>query len=562
MRCTLCHFTVLALSVGIVGCGVESDSPGRVEYDSLSSESYSEATNVERSMSRPADGAVQINVSHDESDAESVPTAIRSDHRETSADALVSRNGDDPVMPKQASTWRPATQFQPGTLTAGSIDDNAKFDEFRSYLSDTLQQNPGRQFPTLAIGRRIIIKVENEQGEGIGDARVTVRPVPTDNDTQAAGANARPAMFEITTGSDGRALFFSGRDASSFGPEFLLTVQQPGDSKPVTQRVSLEQAEWTVTLADAQRRLPVGLDLALVIDTTGSMSDELEYLKVEIDDIAAAVHKRFPNVDQRFALVLYRDEDDQYVTRTFDFTGSLADFRQKLSAQSAAGGGDYPEAMHLALEQASQLSWRPKNTARVLFLVGDAPPHSRFADRTIAAVDGLRRAGVTLFPVAASGTRDEAEWIMRSAAFLTLGRYLFLTDHSGVGNAHAKPHTPRFAVERLNALMIRMISSELAGRELLPHEIIGTEANVSSTVSPQKQTVVPTLRPYQSAITVTNNPPAADALFVAGQWFDACITSTPFRFCAAAIAIALILLLDTRWRRIDTSTVQRSARDY
>ena len=555
MRCTLCHFTVWALFVGFVGCSQHHDYGGS---DSSSTGSVRETKSVDREMLRPADGAARFTVSDDKSDADSVTIAERSFHRGKPAAEPAAGDGREAVMPKQALTWKPATQFRPGTLTAGSIDDNADFDDFRSYLSSKLGQNPGRQFPTLSIGRRVIIKVVNEQGEGIGDARVTVRPVPVDNDTQVADANTRPAMFEITTGSDGRALFFSGRDASGFGPEFLLTVQQSGDAKPVTQRVSLEQAEWTVTLADAQRRLPVGLDLALVIDTTGSMSDELEYLKVEIDDIAAAIHKQFPNVDQRFSLVLYRDEDDQYVTRTFDFTSSLVDFRQKLSAQSAAGGGDYPEAMHLALEQAGQLSWRPKNTARVMFLVGDAPPHSRFADRTIAAVDDLRRSGVTLFPIAASGVRDEAEWIMRSAAFLTLGRYLFLTDHSGVGNPHAKPHKPQFSVERLNALMIRMISSELAGRELLPHEIIATEDNVSSAVVPQKQTVIPAQRPYNSATAVTNSTPMVNIWNVAGRWFFAGITSTTFRFCAAAIAIALILALDSRRRRIETSAVPRN----
>ena len=46
---------------------------------------------------------------------------------------------------------------------------------------------------------------------------------------------------------------------------------------------------------------------------------------------------------------------------------------------------------------------------------------------------------------------------------MTMGRYLFLTDHSGVGNPHAKPHAPEYAVEHLNRLMVRMIAQQLAG---------------------------------------------------------------------------------------------------
>jgi len=64
----------------------------------------------------------------------------------------------------------------------------------------------------------------------------------------------------------------------------------------------VDEETWTVTLPQAQSALPRQLDLALVIDTTGSMSDELEYLKVEIDSIARWVYTAFPNVDQRFAL--------------------------------------------------------------------------------------------------------------------------------------------------------------------------------------------------------------------------------------------------------------------
>ena len=119
---------------------------------------------------------------------------------------------------------------------------------------------------------------------------------------------------------------------------------------------------------DCRAELPA---MPLVIDATGSMSGELEYLKVEIDSIAAAVKQRFPNVDQRFSLIVYRDKGDEYVVRKFDFTGSLAEFRRTLSGQRAAGGGDYPEAMHKALEDAGDLDWRE----RAVMLALLAPIH-------------------------------------------------------------------------------------------------------------------------------------------------------------------------------------------
>ncbi len=284
------------------------------------------------------------------------------------------------------------------------------------------------------------------------------------------------------TGSDGRALFLPAMDVAEGATEYLIVAELDG----VTQErfVRRDQEPWCVELPDAQAELPRRLDLALVVDTTGSMSDELEYLKVEIDSIAQTIYRIFPQVDQRYGLVVYRDAGDEYVARSFDFTASLAEFRDRLAEQSARGGGDEPEAVHLAMEKAVGLDWREGNTARVLFHVADAPPHAADGARTLAAVNQLRARGVRIFPVASSGVGVHAEFTMRASAFLTLGQYLFLTDHSGVGNPHAAPHVPQYTVERLDRLMIRMIASELAGRRLAPNEFVAIESGRQSEPEP------------------------------------------------------------------------------
>jgi hypothetical protein len=399
-------------------------------------------------------------------------------------------------------------------LTAGSLDDHAQFAEYSAYLSHAMQLDRREELPRFAIGRRAVVRVVNEQGQPIGDARVAISQF---NESAVAQAGQQTAVgsphvpFEMTTGVDGQVVFLSGLDAQASESEFSLMVIPPGGGQPVTQRVSLEQTPWQVTLSQTRQTLPIQLDLALVIDTTGSMGDELNYLKVEIDHIAAEVHARFPNVDQHYGMILYRDQGDAYVTRSFDFTSSLADFRRTLAAQSAEGGGDYPEAMHLALENCTQLAWRGAGTARVAFLVADAPPHTQFAQRTLDAVQKLRRAGVTVFPVASSGVRDQAEFIMRAIGFLTQGRYLFLTDHSGVGDSHAKPHAPSYAVEKLDQLMIRMIAEKLSGRSGLPTDVIAVEesnpgAGPSPTVNaPNAPAANPIQQPDVSSSSPTLN---------------------------------------------------------
>ncbi len=204
------------------------------------------------------------------------------------------------------------------------------------------------------------------------------------------------------------------------------------------------------------------LDLAFVVDSTGSMSDEIEYLKKEINSISNQIFSAYPNVAVRYALIVYRDHGDEYVTRVFNFADDLQQFEQYLNQQSASGGGDYPEAMEIAMADAMQLSWRD-SARRMLFLVGDAPPHTENAPAFLDHVKSLKSKDTRIYPIAASGVADEAEYLMRIAAQVTKARYLFLTDDSGIGDTHAVPHIPCFRVQLLKDVMIQMISSEIEG---------------------------------------------------------------------------------------------------
>ena len=65
--------------------------------------------------------------------------------------------------------------------------------------------------------------------------------------------------------------------------------------------------------------------------------------------------------------------------------------------------------------------------------------------------------GVRIIPVAGSGIDKSTEYLMRSFALTTNGTYVFLTDHSGVGNAHIEPTTDEYEVEKFNDLLIRVI---------------------------------------------------------------------------------------------------------
>jgi hypothetical protein len=78
--------------------------------------------------------------------------------------------------------------------------------------------------------------------------------------------------------------------------------------------------------------------------------------------------------------------------------------------------------------------------------------------------------------VAASGVDQSAELTMRSTAQITGGRYLFLTNDSGIGNDHMKPHIPCYTVTRFDTAMVRMVASEMSGTHIEPtaEEVVRT----------------------------------------------------------------------------------------
>lgn len=336
----------------------------------------------------------------------------------------------------------------PGQLTAGDWDDNLNYPFFQKYLTQAPQG-----LPAHPSDDRVVITVRDAEGRPVPNARVTVG--------EAAGKR-----LEAPTASDGRLLFLPAHDGAQANAAFTVTVAPPPGQagEPFTTQVG--GTVWDVTVPGVQGVLPTELDVAFVVDATGSMGDEIGYLKAEIQSIVDSVRGSFPHVSARFALVMYRDDGDEYVVRSFGFTSDVGLFRQRLEAQSAEGGGDYPEAMERGLGAIHQLSWRTGNAARLTFLVADAPTHTQHYQAFLREANRARLSGIKVYPVAASGVADEAEYLMRLAAHLTLGRYIFLTDDSGIGGPHAEPHIPCYQVQLLKNLLIRAIGSELEGRRL------------------------------------------------------------------------------------------------
>jgi hypothetical protein len=265
----------------------------------------------------------------------------------------------------------------------------------------------------------------------------------------------RPQAGQLTAG-----VWDDNQNFAAFAP---YAERMRAANKDLAAFTAAEQEGARAQLANP--RAHQQLDIQLVIDTTGSMGDELAYLQSELDSIAKQVHDRYPDLQPRWSLVLYRDKGDDYVTRKTNFTTDLAKFRAELGKQSADGGGDFPEAVIAGLDAGLSQSWRDTaDVARLMFWVADAPPHPGEGDDLATLARRAARLGVHVYPIASSGIDDPTEYQMRATAQLTGGRYLFLTDDSGIGGSHDVPQIPCYSVTRLDRAVIRMIETELSGQ--------------------------------------------------------------------------------------------------
>ena len=119
------------------------------------------------------------------------------------------------------------------------------------------------------------------------------------------------------------------------------------------------------------------VEVVFVLDTTGSMSGLIQTAKDKIWSIASTMASAQPTPEIRVGLVAFRDRGDQYVTRVVDLSADLDSVYGTLMDFQADGGGDTPESVNRALHDAvHRMSWSNADQAyRVIFLVGDAPPH-------------------------------------------------------------------------------------------------------------------------------------------------------------------------------------------
>jgi uncharacterized protein YegL len=161
----------------------------------------------------------------------------------------------------------------------------------------------------------------------------------------------------------------------------LLWKSKAGASNPTSNETILTQINANTKPTPGPNGERPRVDIVFALDTTGSMGGLIEGAKTKIWEIARKAQEGQPAPEVRIGLVAYRDQGDDYVTQVTPLTSDLDSIYTKLTAFRAGGGGDGPEHVLKGLDEAVSSQWSTDPRAvRLVYLVGDAPPHFDYHD--------------------------------------------------------------------------------------------------------------------------------------------------------------------------------------
>jgi Mg-chelatase subunit ChlD len=176
------------------------------------------------------------------------------------------------------------------------------------------------------------------------------------------------------------------------------------------------------------------VEVVFVLDTTGSMGDLIDGAKRKIWSIANTIVEQNPDADVAMGLIGFRDRGDRYVVESHAMTEDLQSLYGRLTGFEADGGDDTPESVNAALDAAvNGLSWsKGDHIRRIVFLVGDAPPHMDYPDdrKYPDVLKDAKQRGIIVNTVQA-GDMLETEEVWKDIAQRGQGRYMSIPQDGG-----------------------------------------------------------------------------------------------------------------------------------
>ncbi len=177
------------------------------------------------------------------------------------------------------------------------------------------------------------------------------------------------------------------------------------------------------------------VEVVFCVDTTGSMGGLIDSAKQKIWSICNKIAGGQPTPDLKVGLVAFRDRGDDYITKTFDLSRDLDEIHDHLMSFQAAGGGDEPESVNEALHVAlHNVHWNTDpNVLRIIYLVGDAPPHMDYPNDITYEVTCKKAAqrGIIINTIQC-GTSQSTTTFWKDIARLALGKFVQIAQDGGV----------------------------------------------------------------------------------------------------------------------------------
>ncbi|MBE6943630.1 MAG: hypothetical protein E7453_05145 [Ruminococcaceae bacterium] len=365
---------------------------------------------------------------------------------------------EEDVAPDGNAPTKSAVTLPAGMITAGAWNDNDNYTMWQELFCQTPGETEPGKFHKytddsndwdLNSIKRVKVTVTNGE-QAVAGAKVT-----------AIDSNGN-AVFSAISNANGEAYLFTTEDAGS--------VHVSSGSASAEAAFTAEQKDLSVVLDGAAEKRNV-IELMFVVDVTGSMGDELHFLKAELADVISKIAQNDTQATIKLALLFYRDTDDQVPFDYYDFVdvttqSGMQKQQAALDSQQPDGGGDYPEAVDAALEMAVGKQWSTGVTTKLIFHVLDAPAHeeAKHQEKFKSAVLSAAEKGIRISPIICSGAAELTEYTMRQAAIYTGGTFIFVTNDSGIGNDHHDPGLPNATVELLNSMLVRLVKGYHTGQ--------------------------------------------------------------------------------------------------
>ena len=356
-------------------------------------------------------------------------------------------DGDDilePVVPEpEPVVTEPVSRPEVGVLTAGEWRDHDNW----GFFSNLVKTN-AITFPSFGLDpcHRVSVNLTDNSGQPLANAQVTL----LDKDGKE--------LWKSVTDKTGKAYLFeangaSGKSVKAVAGGAEISVDIPastdgtqGGAAACTDRVVSMKLDAAASRFDKTQ-------IMFIVDTTGSMSDEMLYLQTDF----AAIAEEVGDANTQYGALFYKDEGDTYVTRYEGFTSDVSAIKKQLNNEQADGGGDEPEAVAEAFTEAFVSENWQDDAVKVAFLIYDAPPHTGREADLQKAIETASAKGIHLVPVVSSNGSRETELFGRACAICTNGSYVFLTDDSGVGGSHLEPIIGDYEVEKLHDIIVRIV---------------------------------------------------------------------------------------------------------